>query len=68
VKGKPAEYSSDSKKMLEIDLRGEQETIRSYRERIRQAEAAGNTRCPRRSETSSPKNRTTRLTSRKLSV
>src|SRR5713226_5983162 len=41
VKGKPAEFSSDSKKMLQIDLRGEQETIRSYRERIRQAEAAG---------------------------
>jgi len=41
VKGKPAEFSSDSKKMLEIDLKGEQETIRSYRERIRQAEAAG---------------------------
>jgi bacterioferritin len=41
VKGKPAEYSSSSKKMLEIDLRGEQETIHNYRERIRQAEAAG---------------------------
>jgi bacterioferritin len=41
VKGKPAEYSSSSKKMLEIDLRGEQETIKNYRERIRQAEAAG---------------------------
>ena len=41
VKGKPAEYSTDSKKMLEIDLRGEQETIKNYRERIRQAEAAG---------------------------
>ncbi len=41
VKGKPAEYSTDSKKMLEIDLRAEQETIKSYRQRIRQAEAAG---------------------------
>ena len=41
VKGKPAEFSNDSKKMLEIDLRGEQETIKNYRERIRQAEAAG---------------------------
>jgi bacterioferritin len=41
VKGKEAEFSSDSKKMLEIDLRGEQETIKNYRERIRQAEAAG---------------------------
>jgi bacterioferritin len=27
--------------MLEIDLRAEQETIKSYRERIRQAERAG---------------------------
>ena len=29
------------KEMLEIDLRAEQETIRNYRERIRQAEEAG---------------------------
>jgi len=41
VKGKEAEFSSDSKKMLEIDLRGEQDTIKNYRQRIRQAEAAG---------------------------
>jgi bacterioferritin len=41
VKGKPAEFSKDSKKMLEIDLKDEQETIKSYRERIRQAERAG---------------------------
>jgi bacterioferritin len=41
MKGKEAEYSQDSKTMLEIDLRAEQETIRSYRERIRQAERAG---------------------------
>jgi bacterioferritin len=27
--------------MLEIDLRAEQETIKNYRERIRQAERAG---------------------------
>ncbi len=38
VKGKEAEYSQESRKMLEIDLRAEQETIKSYRERIRQAE------------------------------
>ena len=38
---KNAEYSQDSKKMLEIDLRQEQETIRNYRERIRQAERSG---------------------------
>ena len=41
VKGKEAEYSGDSKTMLEIDLRAEQETIKNYRERIRQAERAG---------------------------
>ena len=41
VKGKEAEYSQDSKTMLEIDLRAEQETIKNYRERIRQAERAG---------------------------
>jgi bacterioferritin len=41
VVGKEAEFSSDSKEMLEIDLRGEQETIKNYRQRIRQAEAAG---------------------------
>ena len=38
---KNAEYSQDSKKMLEIDLRQEQETIKNYRERIRQAESSG---------------------------
>ena len=41
VKGKEAEFSGDSKTMLEIDLRAEQETIKNYRERIRQAERAG---------------------------
>ena len=41
VRGKEAEYSQDSKEMLEIDLKSEQETIRSYRDRIRQAESAG---------------------------
>jgi bacterioferritin len=41
VKGKEAETSNDPKKMLEIDLRAEQETIKNYRERIRQAESAG---------------------------
>lgn len=38
---KEAETSQDPKSMLEIDLRAEQETIANYRERIRQAEAAG---------------------------
>ena len=38
---KDAEYSQDSKRMLEIDLKQEQETIKNYRERIRQAERAG---------------------------
>jgi bacterioferritin len=32
MKGKEAEYSQDSKTMLEIDLRAEQETIKNYRE------------------------------------
>ena len=41
VKSKEAEYSQDSKAMLEIDLRQEQETIKNYRERIRQPERAG---------------------------
>ena len=41
VKSKGAGYSNNSKKMLEIDLKSEQETIRNYRERIRQAERAG---------------------------
>ena len=41
VKGKEAEYSDDSRAMLEIDLRAEQETIKNYRERIRQAERSG---------------------------
>jgi bacterioferritin len=41
VKTKEAEYSDDSKTMLEIDLRAEQETITNYRERIFQAERAG---------------------------
>jgi len=41
VVGKKAEFSEDSKKMLEIDLRGEEETIKNYRMRIQQAERAG---------------------------
>src|SRR5712691_576891 len=41
VKVKDAEYSQESKKMLEIDLKQEQETIKHYRERIRQAERSG---------------------------
>ena len=41
VKGKEAEYSDDSRTMLEMDLRAEQETIKNYRERIRQAERSG---------------------------
>ena len=33
--------SKESRQMLEIDLQSEQETIRNYRERIREAERAG---------------------------
>src|SRR6476661_888699 len=40
VRGEDAETSEDSKTMLEIDLRAEQDTIMNYRERIRQAEMA----------------------------
>src|SRR6478672_11870880 len=41
IKCKEAEYSEDSRTMLEIDLRAEQETIKNYRERIRHAESSG---------------------------
>jgi bacterioferritin len=41
VEVKNAEFSQDSKRMLEIDLKQEQETIKNYRERIRQAEKYG---------------------------
>lgn len=41
TKGVPAEYSDKPKRMLEIDLKSEQDTIKAYRGRIRQAEAAG---------------------------
>jgi bacterioferritin len=41
IKGKDTESSDDSKTMLEIDLRSEQDTIINYRKRIRQAEMAG---------------------------
>jgi len=41
MKSEEAKPSENPKEMLEIDLRSEQETIRNYRERIRQAEEAG---------------------------
>lgn len=41
MKGKESDYSQDPKRMLEIDLQAEQETIKNYRERIRQAESSG---------------------------
>jgi bacterioferritin len=41
VKMVPAQTSEDSRKMLEIDLQAERDTIQNYRERIRQAERAG---------------------------
>ena len=40
IKMKDAHFSEDPKKMLEIDLKSEQETIKNYKERIRQAEDA----------------------------
>ena len=41
MKGEEAKPSENPKEMLEIDLHAEQETIRNYRERIRQSEEAG---------------------------
>ena len=41
VKSKEAGYSQDSKTMLEIDLKSEQETIRNYRDRIRESKVQG---------------------------
>lgn len=41
IKAEEAKSSENPKEMLEIDLQAEQETIRNYRERIRQAEQAG---------------------------
>ncbi len=38
---KPAEFPDNSKRMLEVDLQAEEDTIKNYRQRIRQAEAAG---------------------------
>jgi bacterioferritin len=38
---KQAELPESSKAMLEVDLRDEQVTIKNYRQRIREAEAAG---------------------------
>ena len=38
---KDAEYSQDSRRMLVIGLKQEQETIKHYRERISQAERSG---------------------------
>ena len=41
MKSKEPEPSKIPKKMLEIDLKAEQDTVKNYRERIRQAERAG---------------------------
>ena len=41
VNPKPVKVSEDSKQMLRFDLDNENETIRNYRERIRQCEAMG---------------------------
>lgn len=38
---KPVKVSEDPKQMLQFDLDNENETIRNYRERIRQCEAMG---------------------------
>jgi bacterioferritin len=41
VTPKPATTSEDAREMLRIDLRNENETVRNYRERVRQCEALG---------------------------
>ena len=41
VNPKPVKVSEDPKQMLQFDLDNENETIRNYRERIRQCEAMG---------------------------
>ena len=41
VSPKPVRTSKDSKEMLRFDLENENETIRNYRDRIRQCEALG---------------------------
>jgi bacterioferritin len=41
VSPKPVKTSDDPKEMLRFDLENENETVRNYRERIRQCEAFG---------------------------
>ena len=41
VTPKPVRTSEDAKQMLRFDLENENETIRNYRERVRQCEALG---------------------------
>lgn len=41
VQAKPVKSTSDNKEMLHADLRNETETIRNYRERVRQCEQLG---------------------------
>lgn len=41
VQSKPVKMSEDAKEMLRFDLENEAETIRNYRERLRQCEAMG---------------------------
>jgi bacterioferritin len=41
VEPKPVRTSGDAREMLEFDLEAENETIRNYRERVRQCEALG---------------------------
>jgi len=41
VTAKPVKTSEDAKEMLQFDLENENETIRNYRERVRQCEALG---------------------------
>ena len=42
MKGKESEYSEDPKKILEIDLQAEQETIKNYREKFARLKGQAN--------------------------
>ena len=60
VTGKQAEFSNDSKKMLEIDLKTNRTRSRITARGFEKPRPQGSTRSPKRSERSSRRNKTTR--------
>jgi len=69
VTSKPVKTSEDPKEMLRFDLDNEGETIRNYRQRVRQCEHIwANSRWPNRFGRSSSMSRTIKLTWRQLSA